>query len=59
MVAKQEVDRAQETADKKERSSCVSGGYNPEFAATLFTESTYMRWLERPKPATTVCHTRV
>ena len=25
------------------RSSCVSGGYNPEFAATLFTESTYMR----------------
>ena len=25
------------------RSSCVSGGYNPEFAATLFAESTYMR----------------
>ncbi len=35
--------------DKAFRSSCVSGGYNPEFAATLFTESTYMRWLERPK----------
>ena len=25
------------------RSSCVSGSYNPEFAATLFKESTYMR----------------
>ena len=24
------------------RSSCFSGGYNPEFAATLFAESTYM-----------------
>ena len=28
---------------KTQRSSCVSGGYNPEFVATLFTESTYTR----------------
>jgi hypothetical protein len=33
----------EESFDFLGRSSCVSGGYNPEFAATLFTESTYTR----------------
>ena len=30
-------------------SSCVSGGYNLEFAAIAFTASTYKRWRERRK----------
>src|SRR5271166_2104151 len=34
---------------KGERFLCFSGSNNPEFAATLFTKGTSMRYLERPK----------